>query len=216
MENKDINKLTNKASVQDAPLEPAPKSKDKKAGFKLREFSWSFKILFITIALSMLFGVLSEIVLKNGSLIIAIVLILILFVVGVVFDMIGVACTSCSIEPFMSMASKKEKGAKEGIALIRNADKVSSFCCDIVGDMCGILSGAAGAMIVAKLMLVSGSATEIVISALISSCIAGFVVFGKSIGKVFAVKKSSNIILLCGKFISNFNSNKKQKPKNEK
>ena len=49
------------------------------------------------------------------------------------------------------MAAHKEKGAKEALKLLRNADRVSSVCNDVVGDICGIVSGATGAVIVARL-----------------------------------------------------------------
>ena len=70
-------------------------------------------------------------------------LILALFIgLGILFDIIGVAVTAADPRPFHSMAAHKEKGAKEALKLLRNADRVSSVCNDVVGDICGIVSGA--------------------------------------------------------------------------
>ncbi|WDC83794.1 hypothetical protein PL321_14940 [Caloramator sp. mosi_1] len=79
------------------------------------------------------------------------VLISIIFV-GIIFDIIGVAVTAAEEAPFHSLASRKVKGAKTAVKLIRNADKVSNFCNDVIGDICGVVSGAAGAIIISKLI----------------------------------------------------------------
>ena len=46
------------------------------------------------------------------------------------------------------MAAHRVPGAQEALKLLRNAEKVSSFCNDVVGDICGIISGTASASIV--------------------------------------------------------------------
>ena len=182
------------------------KKKNKKGKSKFN-LEWPIKIFFITFSLSLFFSVTSELVLSKSNLIIASLIIFILFFLGTIFDMIGVACAACPIEDFTAMASRKEKGAKESIFLIKNADKVSNFCCDIVGDICGILSGSAGAAIVFKLSI-SGDSLQIIASALISSVIAAIMVCLKAIGKMMAVNKSSKVMLLCGKFLSQFTTKK--------
>lgn len=191
-----------------------PNSKDiknkKKNKSNNSNIIWTVKIFFITFALSLFFSVSSELILTTSNLVIAILIILLLFIFGTLFDMIGVACAACPIEDFTAMAARKEKGAKESLILIKNADKVSSFCCDIVGDICGILSGSAGAAIVLKLSL-TGDSVQIIVSALISSLIAALTVGLKSLGKVIAVNKSSKVVILCGKILSIFSSKKTKK-----
>ena len=49
------------------------------------------------------------------------------------------------------MAAHNEPGASEAISLLRNASHVSSFCNDVVGDICGIVSGTTAAVIVVQL-----------------------------------------------------------------
>ena len=52
---------------------------------------------------------------------------------GIVFDIIGVAVTAADERPFHSMAAHRTPGAREALGLIRKANKVSSFCNDVVG-----------------------------------------------------------------------------------
>ena len=78
--------------------------------------------------------------------------VLLLFIaLGIVFDMIGVASTSATEKEFHSMAAHRVRGAREAVWMVRNAEKVSSICNDVVGDICGIISGATGALIVAHI-----------------------------------------------------------------
>ena len=173
------------------------------------DMNWSIKVLFLALTLSIMFSVISEMVLTTANIVIAILVILILLIIGIICDMIGVAITAGDIKPFTAMASRKVKGAKESISLIKNAEKVSSFFCDLVGDICGILCGAAGAAIVIKLVSESAnSAMSILISSLVSGIIAALTIFGKSIGKGIAVNKSEKIIHMVGRFFSLFTRKK--------
>src|SRR5690554_1632429 len=74
----------------------------------------------------------------------SLVTLIVIIIIGVVFDIIGIAVTAASEVPFLSMASKKKRGAINAVRLIRKADQVSSFCNDVVGDICSIISGSAG------------------------------------------------------------------------
>ena len=75
---------------------------------------------------------------------------------GILFDIIGVAVTAADPRPFHSMAAHKEPGAKEALMLLRNAGRVSSVCNDVVGDICGIVSGTTTAVIVVRLQAALG------------------------------------------------------------
>lgn len=176
---------------------------------KAVNMKWSIKVLFLALTLSIMFSIVSEMVLSAANIIIAILVIIVLIVIGILFDMVGVAITSGDVKPFSAMASRKVKGAKESISLIKNAEKVSSFCCDIVGDICGILCGAAGAAIVVKIVSESSNpAMGVLVSSLVSGVIAALTIFGKSIGKGIAVYKSEKIIYIVGRFISLFTRKK--------
>ena len=113
-------------------------------------FNWPIKIILITFSLSIFFSITSESILKNCNIIIAVILIFVFFIIGMIFDMIGVASTACCLDEFCLLTDER-KYIKIASYIVKHADKVSSFCCDIIGDMCGILSGSAGASIVLKL-----------------------------------------------------------------
>lgn len=204
---------------------PQPSKKDKtvKNQSKFSSFwSWPIKILVLAIALSVFFSIVSEYVLGAASnqtvkLVVAIVVILVFIVIAIIADMIGVAITACDIEPFRSMAAKKVRGAKEAISLIKNNDKVASLCNDVIGDVCGILSGSACAVISTILILGStANAVSIIVSALVSGLVAGLTIFGKALGKKFAINNCSSIILKVGKCLSIFSKKSKQKQDDDK
>ena len=129
-------------------------------------------------------------------------LILLLFIaLGILFDIIGVAVTAANPKPFNSMAAHRVKGAKEALYLIRNAEKVASFCNDVVGDICGIVSGSTAAVIVAALQR-DFSTTNVMISIGVTALISGLTIGGKAIGKKIAMKKSKDVIYLTAKVLS--------------
>src|SRR5699024_11313379 len=72
-------------------------------------------------------------------------LIIVFFIVliGIVFDMLGIASTAAKEAPLHAMAAEKVKGAKEAVNIYKNADKFASFCNDVIGDISGIISGSA-------------------------------------------------------------------------
>ena len=103
------------------------------------------------------------------------------------------------------MAARKVKGSKQAISLVRNADKVSSILNDVIGDVCGILSGAAGASIVTKIAIDNGgSFLSILIPSLIAAIIAGLTIFGKALFKKVAIRHANSITLTFAKFINFF------------
>lgn len=185
------------------------KFEQKKSSVK---WKWCIKIFFITLLLSFCFSVLSELLLSSTqSLLITVLSILVLFIfilIAVFCDMIGVAMTSADSTPFTAMASKKIRGAKETLSLLKNADKASSFFCDIIGDACGIVCGAIGASIVAVVAVNTESIVKVLIGACASAVIAAITVFGKAVGKGIAVSHANSIVFKVGKFVSLF---KKQK-----
>ena len=146
---------------------------------------WPVKIFFLSLALSLVFSIGSEFVMSASGIIISSIIIILLIAIAVISDMIGVAVTACNTEPFTAMASRKVKGAREALILLKNADKVGSLCNDVLGDICGIVSGAAGASIVVRITEnLSSDAGKILIAALISSFIAALTIFFKALGKM--------------------------------
>lgn len=173
--------------------------KQKKVKIK---WGYPLKVLLITFVMSFLLNISSEAVLSKVGLIVSILILIIFVGISIVFDMIGVAVTAGDIEPFLARASKKERGSKESIKLIKNAEKISSFCCDIVGDSCGILSGAVGANIVVRIYAQTGDFMSILVATIVSSVIAALTVFGKAMCKTYAVNNSDEIVFRVGKILN--------------
>lgn len=194
------------------PRSKAQKSK-KKPQKKNGNLRWIITIFFITILVSSAISFLSSSVLDGVGLVEAFLVLLLIVLIGIVFDIIGVAVISASEKPFHSMASKKVAGASEALALLRNAEKVSSFCNDVVGDICGVVSGSASAIIAVKAFasLNSRTAPQLIMSAIV----AGLTIAGKACGKDFAMRKSTQIVHLVSRIIhftkSPFRSKRKQK-----
>ena len=195
-------------------MEENPKRKQKVK--KQSSSHWPLKIFIMAIALSLSFSLMSEFVMGSTGIVIAIIIIVLFVALTIITDMIGVAVTTCTKEPFIAMCSKKVRGAKEGLMLVRNADKVASLCADVVGDVCGILSGAAGASIVAKITIDFQNANlAILVASLITAFIAGVTIFGKALGKRKAMDSCNSIILKVGKVLSLFTKQPKNKKKKQ-
>lgn len=130
----------------------------------------------------------------------ALVVVFIVFV-GAIFDMLGMAAAAARETPFHAMASKRVYGARKAIVIVRNAEKVSSVCSDVIGDIAGVLSGA-GALAVSVQLLATihaagwrGEAVKIGITAVITALTVG----GKAIGKTIAIHSPTPIILLAAR-----------------
>ena len=166
---------------------------------------WPLIVFTLAVSLSFSFSILSELVLDNSVIIVCVVVIFVFIALAILTDMIGLAIASSNIEHFNAMAARKVKGSKQALSFVRNADRVSSILNDVIGDVCGILSGAAGASIVAKIIVDNGASwASILVPSLIAAIIAGFTIGGKSIFKGIAIKHADKITLQFAKFINIF------------
>lgn len=195
-----------------------PNKKDKKKESKfVKYFRWPLIVLVLSFTLSMAFGVLSEVALDGANIAVAIIVIVVFLVIAIITDMIGVAVTACDEKNFRAMAARKVRGAKEAIMLQKNADRVSSIVADILGDICSILSGAAGAAVSSALIMQSMSDfVGIVIASLVSAVIAALLISGKAFMKRYSMNHADNIILFIGKILSIFHISKDKKDRNAK
>lgn len=205
--------MLDEQNKQNKERRESDENKKQKAKLKL---GWPIKIFVLTLSMSLLFGVLSEFVLSKCGIAIAVVVIAILLVVAVVFDGIGVAVTACDNQTFNTMAAKGIRGAKEASVMVRHCEKVASFSCDIVGDICSILSGSAGAAIAGKITLPAGTTASVLVATLVGSFIASLTVFGKALGKTYAINNSASFVFKFGRVISLFTTRKKKKNKKTK
>lgn len=165
------------------------------------DYIWIIKIVICSFLISIIFTLISETVIPNVGIILGIILTLLFILVGVVFDMVGLAVATADESQFHSMAAKRVKGAKMALRLKKNADKVSSFCNDVVGDICGIVSGSTGAVITIKIINstnFNNLLTTLIIMGIISSIIIG----GKALEKGIAMKKSNSILFKFSKILS--------------
>lgn len=162
----------------------------------MKKSSWTYKVFFITFLLAALFTMITNLFTNVGLIILSLV-ILIVIVIGIIFDMIGVATLTSKEENFHARASKKIKGAKESISLLKNASTVSNFCNDVIGDICGIVSGGLTTILALNIAL-KYDINIILLTTIISAIISALTVGGKAICKNIAIKKSDNIVFFVG------------------
>ena len=165
---------------------------------------WVVTIFLVTIFVSAVISFASEEIIKKSGLLVSFIILMVIVMIGIVFDIIGVAVTSADESPFHSMAARKVPGAQQAIHLLRNAERVSSICNDVVGDICGVISGSAAAAISAQLIAKFSFSWPTIIALLMSALVSGVTVGGKAIGKTFAVNSSTKIVHFAGKVIALF------------
>ena len=168
-------------------------SSEKEKNKKLKKKSgrsWVLRIVVLTFAISVAMNALSASVMEQmAPFWMYLVLICIVFI-GILFDVIGVAVTAASEAPFHAMAAKKKASAKIAISLLKSADRVSNFCNDVIGDICGIVSGTAVSAIVFTI-----PTNHFLWNLFFGALTAAVTVGGKALGKTFAMNKSETIIL---------------------
>lgn len=170
---------------------------------KKKRNNWPLIVTILAFTISLLFSFMSESVMPKVGIIVGI-MILILFI----FDMIGVAVTSSNEEPLHAMSSKKIKGAKKAVSFKKNADKVSSFCNDVIGDICGIISGSAGVS-VAKGLASTFNLNIFYTGLIVTALIAALTIGGKAFCKRIAIDNNHKIVYMTAKVISKFEKKKK-------
>ncbi|MEW6545443.1 MAG: hypothetical protein AB1446_00810 [Bacillota bacterium] len=132
------------------------------------------------------------------SIVPALLAILVVIGIGVVFDIVGVATAAASEAPFHARAAKKKPGARQALWMVRNADKVNNFCTDVVGDICGTLSGAAASTLVVRLAALYPQAGNLLPQVLVVSGVAALTIGGKAACKGLAIRRSEEIVTWAG------------------
>lgn len=168
---------------------------------------WGISVFFLSFALTVLFSFLTEISVKGSPAYVCIIVLLVLLVLNIGCDVLANAIISISPEAFHAMASNKIKGAKRAVTFCRNATKLSSIFADVIGDICGIVSGAAGAALVIDIA-VTGTTWELIASIGISAAIGALTVGGKALFKHVAVKYNKQIVFGFAKFTTFFKKEK--------
>ena len=176
---------------------------EKKKGEESSQYRWAVTVFLLAVALSAALSLASESMLSGAGMAVALLILGLFIALGIVFDILGVAVTAADPRPFHSMASHKEPGAKEALNLLRNASHVSSVFNDVVGDICGIVSGTTGAIIVVRLQEAL-SLRSVLVSVVITALISGLTIGGKALGKTFAMKQSTKVVYWAGRFLHIF------------
>jgi len=146
----------------------------------------------------------SSTALDGASIFAAIAIVLVIVIVGIVFDTVGISVAAAKISVFHSMAAKKIYGAKQAIWLVNNADKVSSICNDVVGDICGVISGSASTLIIFSIVGNMQKNPNSWPSLIVSGAVAALTVGGKAIGKVIALRHGNIIVQKSGALLRFF------------
>lgn len=185
-------------------------------------WKWIVTIFLVTIIISAGFSFFSGVILSNSNLVAALVVLLIIVMVGIIFDIVGVAVTAVDEKAIHGMVSRKIPGAAEASWLVNNANRVSSICNDVIGDVCGVVSGSATAAIASRIIVqinCSGVLADYILPLSLSAMVAGLTVGGKAIGKIAAMGNSTQIVFKVGRVLSFFSGgsgNKKGKKNKRK
>ena len=168
----------------------------------MKKNNWIYKVFLMTFFLSLAFSFVSNVISSRANIFVMILITLLVIAIGIIFDMIGTASLTSNEATFHAKSSKKIKGSKEALYIIKNSVKVASLCNDVIGDICGIVSGGMGAMVAISLSSIIGN--TVLSSILVSSIISSLTVGGKAIFKTVAIKKCDDIVFLVGKIKSVF------------
>ena len=174
---------------------------ERKVKFKANNISskketrvWTLIITVITFFISIFMSFFSNEIISYASTLVSFLIVFGIIIINILFDIVGTASTAADEAPFHSMASRRLYGAKHAIRLIRNADKVSNFCNDVVGDICGVISGTAAAYIIYRFAGGNANVQNGIFGLSITAMVASLTVGGKALGKSVALKHSNYII----------------------
>ncbi len=177
-------------------------SKENKFWIKAK---WVLVVSAWTFVLSVVISLASEMLLENiRSLLLSVLILIIVITVGVIFDTIGIAAAAANEVPFHAKAAKKIFGAKQAIYLVRNADQVSNFCNDVIGDISGILSGVIGAAIVFRFVAEQPDLDRAFLSILVTGLVSSLTVGGKAVGKIVALENANSIMFMVSVVLTRF------------
>ncbi|WP_066637553.1 hypothetical protein [Desulfolucanica intricata] len=153
--------------------------------------------------LAIIFSIVSEtLTRKINSLYLSFTILILIILIGIIADVIGTAVTAATEAPFHARASKKVPGAQQGVALIRNADKVANIANDVIGDIAGTVSGALGISLVVQIITYQQNLDQLLLNILITGLIASLTVGGKAAGKRLAITRANEVIFTVGRLLA--------------
>lgn len=192
---------------EEHPKQKIKQTKHKKVKKKgnYRWLAWGLSVLLLSFGLTVIFSFLTELIIsENSPAIVCVSVLLVLLVLNISCDVLANAIISCKPEAFHSMASNKIRGARRAVSFCRNASKLGSIFADVIGDICGIVSGAAGAALAAIIAFSGDGVVRLVSAIMVSAVIGALTVGGKAIFKHFAIKFNKQIVFGFAKFTTFF------------
>lgn len=170
--------------------------------FTIKNTKWIVQTAILTFILAITISFISEMIMRNVNIMIAFLVLIFIIFVGIFFDTIGIAVTAADMSPFNAMASRKVVHASYAVKLVKNASQVSNFCNDVIGDIAGIISGAAISIIIILILGDQASETNTLYSSILfSGLVASMTVGGKALGKEIAINNWKTIINGVAKFL---------------
>ena len=171
---------------------------------------WVLKISIITFSISLVMGIITGEIDKL-NIVLAFAVLLIFIFIGVIFDFIGLAVATADEKSFHSMAARRIPAGKKAVALIKNAEKVSSFCNDVIGDICGVISGATGAVIAVRLFMESNATVTFIGNLLLTAMISTLTIGSKAALKGIGIHFSNDVVRVVAGFLCFFEFGKGKK-----
>lgn len=195
-----MKKSTEKEELKNLIVQTRRKEKIKKEHVNVK---WIIEIVVMAFAISFGLSFVSQATIPKLSTLVGVIITLLFIMIGIIFDIVGVAVNSADEKVFHSMNARQVKGSKVAVIFKKNADKVSSFCNDVIGDICGIISGAAGTTIAVNIAN-SLNVELLFVNLTVAALIAALTIGGKAMGKSFAMNKSDIILYEFAKIVSIF------------
>lgn len=161
---------------------------------------WTVLVIIMSFVLSVVFSAVTSAAMESLSIFFAFMVLFLIIAINILFDMVGTAVQSAEEKPFHSLSSRKVAGAKESITIIRHAPQLANMCCDVIGDIAGIISGAATALIVAELISIlnlHGMLPSLILTGIVSALTIG----GKSMSKSVSMQNGNSIVFMVGKLM---------------
>lgn len=162
---------------------------------------WTITVLISSFIISLAFGAVTSIAMADLNIIWAFLILFLIIGMNVLFDVVGTSVLAAEEYPFHSLASRKVPGARQSIRVIRLAPQVASVCCDIIGDIAGIISGAATTIIVAELASIFAIAS-LLPSLLLTGLVASLTIGGKAVCKGMAMHNGNAIVFIIGRLMA--------------
>ena len=110
----------------------------------MKKNSWIYKVFLLTFFLSILFSTITNLIAYHTNLLVIFISLILVIVIGIVFDMLGTASLTCKEAYFHSLSAQKIKGAREAISVLKNNVRFANICNDVMPILRDVyLAGAA-------------------------------------------------------------------------